>query len=325
MSEEKLKKIWKEVELKRSNFSKDFVYKNFYEGKKKDLILLGIDKDLSKGILIKDETGRSSLPKLSSSFQIKRDYVEEENSSFIIIFCKEKTLDDTFTYLTRLIIKNIDDSLSPTLATKEAIEQVKKIFQSLGKLPPESEIVGLIGELFFIDQVTKLRSNLWKGWSGPEDKIVDFSFGKIDVEIKSSSYSGEDKITINNLKQLEYIKNRSRYLLYSRFIKDPEGDLSVPDLIDNIFSQIDDKDSFRAKKLSLTKYKIQDKDLWLERRYSYLDTRIYKVEEKFPRINSESFKNDKIPDGINKITYDLALNTVSEFEVEKNHLFNQFL
>ena len=54
MSEEKLKKIWKEVELKRNNFSKDFVYKNFYEGSKKDLILLGIDKDLSKGILTYD-------------------------------------------------------------------------------------------------------------------------------------------------------------------------------------------------------------------------------------------------------------------------------
>ena len=45
-----------------------------------------------------------------------------------------------------------------------------------------------------------------KGWIGPEDKIIDFTYGELDVEIKSSSYSGEDKITINRYKQLQYIR-----------------------------------------------------------------------------------------------------------------------
>ena len=70
MSEEILKKIWIDVELGRDKISKDFAYKNFYSDSKKDLILIGIDKDLSKGIMIRDESGRSTLPKLSSSFQI---------------------------------------------------------------------------------------------------------------------------------------------------------------------------------------------------------------------------------------------------------------
>ena len=322
MSEEKLKKIWKDVELARDKFSKEFAYKNFYSGSKKDLILIGIDKDLSKGIMIRDESGRNALPKLSSSFQIERFFIEEKKSSFITIFSKETSLDEPFTYLISLIIKNIDYGLSPTLATKEAIEKFQKLFQSLGKLPPENQIVGLLGELFFVEQIIKIKNDYWKGWIKPE-KIIDYTYSEIDVEIKSSSYSGEDKITINNLKQLQYIKNRSRYLYYSSFIINPDGELSVPNLVDNILSQIDDKDGFRDK-LSLTKYKIQDKSLWLEKRYSHLETIIFKVDENFPRINSDSFKDNKIPDGISKITYDLALNTINDFRLEKNKFFNNF-
>ncbi len=323
MSEEILKKIWIDVELRRDKISKDFAYKNFYSDSKKDLILIGIDKDLSKGIMIRDESGRSTLPKLSSSFQINRTFIEEEKSSFITIFSKEKSLDEPFTYLTSLIIKNIDDGFSPTLATKEAIEQFKKLFQSLGKLPPESEIIGLLGELFFVDEIIKIKNDSWKGWIGPEDKIIDFTYGELDVEIKSSSYSGEDKITINRYKQLQYIRNRSRFLFYSSFIKNPDGELSVPDLVDKILPQIDDKDGFRDK-LSLTKYKIQDKSLWLEKRYSHLETIVFKVDENFPRINSDSFKDNKIPDGITNIRYDLALNTINDFRVEKDQFFNNF-
>ena len=322
MSEEKLKKIWQEVELERDKFSKDFAYKNFYSGSKKDLILIGINKDLSKGIMIRDESGRSALPKLSSSFQIERSFIEEKKSFFIPIFSKETSLNEPFTYLISLIIKNIDYGLSPTLATKEAIEKFQKLFKSFGKLPPENQIVGLLGELFFVDQILKIKNDYWKGWIKPE-KTIDYTYSEIDVEIKSSSYSGEDKITINRLNQLQYIKNRSRYLYYSSFIINPEGELSVPDLVDNILSQIDDKDGFREK-LSKTKYKFGDKSLWLEKRYSHLETIVFKVDENFPRINSDSFKDNKIPYGITNIKYDLALNTINDFRVEKDQFFNNF-
>ena len=322
MSEEKLKKIWQEVELERDKFSKDFAYKNFYSGSKKDLILIGINKDSSKGIMIRDESGRNALPKLSSSFQIERSFIEEKKSFFITIFSKETSLHEPFTYLISLIIKNIDYGLSPTLATKEAIEKFQKLFKSFGKLPSENQIVGLLGELFFVDQILKIKNDYWKGWIKPE-KTIDYTYSEIDVEIKSSSYSGEDKITINRLNQLQYIKNRSRYLYYSSFIINPEGELSVPDLVNNILSQIDDKDGFREK-LSKTKYKFGDKSLWLEKRYSHLETIVFKVDENFPRINSDSFKDNKIPDGITNIRYDLALNTINDFRIEKDQFFNNF-
>ena len=322
MSEEKLKKIWQEVELERDKFLQEFAYKNFYSGSKKDLILIGINKDLSKGIMIRDESGRNALPKLSSSFQIERSFIEEKKSFFITIFSKETSLNEPFTYLISLIIKNIDYGLSPTLATKEAIEKFQKLFKSFGKLPPENQIVGLLGELFFVDQILKIKNDYWKGWIKPE-KTIDYTYSEIDVEIKSSSYSGEDKITINRLNQLQYIKNRSRYLYYSSFIINPEGELSVPDLVDNILSQIDDKDGFREK-LSKTKYKFGDKSLWLEKRYSHLETIVFKVDENFPRINSDSFKDNKIPDGITNIKYDLALNTINDFRVEKDQFFDNF-
>ena len=173
MSEEKLKKIWQEVELERDKFLQEFAYKNFYSGSKKDLILIGIDKDSSKGIMIRDESGRNALPKLSSSFQIERYFIEEKKSSFITIFCKENSLDEPFTYLISLIIKNIDYGLSPTLATKEAIEKFQRLFKSFGKLPPENQIVGLLGELFFVDQIIKIKNDYWKGWIKPEKIIMN--------------------------------------------------------------------------------------------------------------------------------------------------------
>ena len=67
-----------------------------------------------------------------------------------------------------------------------------------------------------------------------------------------------------------------------------------------------------------------DKSLWLEKRYSHLETIVFKVDENFPRINSDSFKDNKIPDGITNIRYDLALNTINDFRIEKDQFFNNF-
>ena len=129
MSEEKLKKIWKEVELERDKFLKEFAYKNFYSGSKKDLILIGINKDSSKGIMIRDESGRNALPKLSSSFQIERSFIEEKKSFFITIFSKETSLHEPFTYLISLIIKNIDDGFLLRLLQKRQLSNLKNYFR----------------------------------------------------------------------------------------------------------------------------------------------------------------------------------------------------
>ena len=73
------------------------------------------------------------------------------------------------------------------MATKEAINEVKKMIRGGGLLPPENEIVGLLGELLFVEQITKNNSALWEGWYGQDKKIKDFSYGNVNVEVKSSS------------------------------------------------------------------------------------------------------------------------------------------
>ena len=316
---EKLKQLWKIVEENRNFSEDDFVYeKDDFGGTNNESVLIGIDKNNFRGILVKDKTGLSPLPKLSSYFDISRIKIPE--GKFIKIICKDTSLNEIFIFFTSRLIDFISDGSTPTMATKEAINEVKKMIRGGGPLPPENEIIGLLGELLFVEQITKTNPSLWEGWYGQDKKIKDFSYGNLDVEIKSSSYSGEETITINNLKQLELIPDKSLFLVHFIFNSNPLGKYSVPYLVDKISSQVDDKEGFKER-ISQSKYKEDDREKWSEKKYDLTKSSLYEVNDSFPRINRQSFKNSKIPESISKITYELSLNSVIGFKVDIEKIF----
>ena len=94
---EQIKKLWKEVEENRDFSEDDFVYEKYdFGGTNNESVLIGIDKNNFQGILVKDKTGLSPLPKLSSYFDISRIKIPE--GKFIKIICKDTSLNEIFIF-----------------------------------------------------------------------------------------------------------------------------------------------------------------------------------------------------------------------------------
>ena len=92
---ERLEKIWQEVNSIRKISDQPFEYIPFnLEGIVKDMVLIGIDKEGRKMVLLKDKRVDNPLPKPGCTrLEISRDLVPSENGSqpYIKIIC----LDDT--------------------------------------------------------------------------------------------------------------------------------------------------------------------------------------------------------------------------------------
>ena len=174
--------------------------------------------------------------------------------------------------------------------------------------------------MVFISQIIKKNQECWKGWNGPDGSTKDYTWDDIDVEIKSSIQAGIPKITINNLNQLEPIPERKLFLFHSIFVVNPKGNLSVPELVEEISSKIEDKEEFEERVFKAG-YSKEHKDLWMEYKFSLNECSSYSILENFPRINKTSFKDEIIPDSISRIRYEIDLNKVSDFKIENNEIF----
>ena len=322
---EKLEQIWKEVNSIRKISEQPFEYIPFeIEDVMEDMVLIGIDKEDRKMVLLKDKRVDNPLPKPGCTrLEISRDLVPLENGMqpYIKIICLDDSLENVFSFLISRLIRLIADGSTPNKATIDAVSEFRRLLSRAGgPLPSDEEILGLTGELIFISQIIKKDQSFWKGWNGPSGSSRDFTWDKIDVEIKASYQAGEPKITINNLNQLEPISGRSLFLFHSIFVDNPKGNITVPALVEEIQSKIEDKELFEETVFKAG-YSKEHKELWMEYKFSLNECSSYSIEDDFPRINETSFVNGLIPESISKIRYEIDLNKVTNFKIENDEVF----
>ena len=322
---EKLEQIWKEVNSIRKISDQPFEYIPYIvEDVIQDMVLIGIDKEGRKMVLLKDKRAENPLPKPGCTrLEISRDLVPLDSGMqpYIKIICLDDSLENVFSFLISRLIRLISDGSTPNKATIDAVSEFRRLLSRAGgPLPSDEEILGLTGELVFISQIIKKDQSFWKGWNGPSGSSRDFTWDKIDVEIKASYQAGEPKITINNLNQLEPISGRSLFLFHSIFVDNPKGNITVPGLFEEIQSKIEDKEEFEETVFKAG-YSKEHKELWMEYKFSLSECSSYSIEDEFPRINETSFKNGLIPESISKIRYEIDLNKVTNFKIENDEVF----
>ena len=155
---ERLEKIWQEVNSIRKISDQPFEYIPFnLEGIVKDMVLIGIDKEGRKMVLLKDKRVDNPLPKPGCTrLEISRDLVPSENGAqpYIKIICLDDSLENVFSFLISRLIRLLSDGSTPNKATIDAVSEFRRLLSRAGgPLPSDEEILGLTGELIFISQI----------------------------------------------------------------------------------------------------------------------------------------------------------------------------
>ena len=280
-------------------------------------VLLCITQDGNPGILLRNPGGKAPLPKPGCGrLVVKREQLLREGSQpddYIRIECLESGLETPFALLVSQVVSHLALGATPSKACMDAVLEFRRLLsRNGGLLPSEDEILGLVGELLLLRRLVSASPHLWQGWNGPLGSARDYSWGVVDIEAKASRMAGESRLTVNGLDQLEPEEDRELLIHHSILTENPVGTIDVPGLVDEIRAQISDPEGFDTR-LASAGYLSEQRDLWLEHRFTLHRSHIYRVTEDFPRIRKSDFPDGSLPAGVAKLRYDVLLSNCSDF------------
>ena len=180
-----------------------------------------------------------------------------------------------------------------------------------GKLT-ETEIMGLIGELLFLQSrlfVERGIDRALESWTGIEKAHKDFSFDDVWYEIKTINF-GKESVRISSLEQLDSDVDGHLAIYILEKMSPGFNGIRLNELVSGIIAQLDNaaqKELFMDK-LNLYGFDFSPEyDQWV---FSLRDFSVYTVVvNDFPRISRAM-----VPDAVTKVTYELLLNEIQQYK-----------
>jgi len=234
---------------------------------------------------------------------IRFSLIDDEISGLFYTFC-EDLIEQT---------RNLKDKAEGYTAICNRFFQWKKLFVSSKKMVlTEPEIMGLIGEILFLNELfVKIgETTALKGWSGQELTHKDFSYENTWYEVKTVS-RGKPTVKISSLEQLDSDKP-GELIIYSLEKMSPAyNGISLNKLILETVNKIrveENRDDFLSK-VALHGYEYSS--FYDEFVFEVSNNSKYSVNEDFPKLTK-----DLVPVQIAKASYELILAEIRDFEIK---------
>jgi hypothetical protein len=274
-------------------------------------ILLGLDTLHRRHLLIPvAQNTRIAADHRSSGVQIVAHPLLDRGAlrPFVDLVCLKPHLHELFSILVSEVLDLLKkDPIRPDQVCRLVLDRWRELLEGeLAGTVGIEKLVGLFGELWFLREMVQRTSNAVHCWTGPRGARHDFSIGNLAVEIKSTLSRRGRFVEIHGHKQLEQPENGELYLGVLKLEQEPLLGESLPELVKSIIQQGGDRFTLLqllaqvdVRLLSLSEYK--------DIRFHLYESRIYKVNDAFPRITSNSFVGGVLPQGVISLAYQVDL------------------
>ena len=276
-------------------------------------IYLGLNKNLKKSLVIIAE-GEYEEPQ--SSRLITVSISKREDGKVALSFdLLDNSFDDLFYRFCADILESTIESVSKNIIPFIVTRWYNWI--SLFKNPndnllSESEIKGLIGELYFLNVYMFKKYGYEKSlnsWMGPEMSHKDFEINKEWYEIKTINDNALS-VKISSLEQLDSnIVGNLVIIKVEQNNQEVENTVSLNSYVNKIKGKLPSNliYLFEKKLLTVKYFYNTDYDKYI---YSIRSLSFYNVKDNFPKI-----KSDNLSRGIVKVSYEILLSEINEFKV----------
>jgi hypothetical protein len=234
-----------------------------------------------------------------------------ELSDFILVKCKEEEYVNYFLQILNEILDHINNNYISLVKSINVIILKWRHFLSFPKsyILDESNIIGLIGELLFLEKLLdKENYNAIDFWVAEERK-EDFLINSNIIEVKATLNSNHVHI-INGIDQLLIIPNFNKYILSIILTKrDSINKINLPCLIDKVNDKIKEnpeKTELFYFKLKQRKYDIRDREEYLNFNYEFITASYFFIDENFPKLTTKELSK-ALNNRISKIRYTIDL------------------
>lgn len=170
----------------------------------------------------------------------------------------------------------------------------------LGNAVSEAKVYSVIGEMMALDSLVREKKDvIWEAVNGGTHDIESVDAG---YEVKSTIEKYNARVTISSQNQMEDDKKRL-FLYFCRLESSTHG-TSINDMVERLVA--DGYDRTKLEK-QLEQMGYEEGSMSRTKRYKCLEKRKYTVDDNFPKITKDSFREDKLPKSIVKIDYTVDL------------------
>lgn len=239
-------------------------------------------------------------------FETKLLEIDGQIMSFLVLSSTRYDYYDTFAQLCADFAELGENNQNRERILADPYSWWDKWKELVGNVNVEREAYSVVAELWaLVKEIEKGHENI--KWTGPSAKNNDIEGELYNIEIKSSLSQFKNTVTVSNQFQLD--PNKKLYLLLIKMQESSDG-LSINDLVDQL--RLLEQDEMHIEQ-SLGRLGMQIGSRKREKKYDILEARRYLIDDNFPRINAESFKDGKIPVNVKKIIYEVDLTSL-EYE-----------
>lgn len=237
--------------------------------------------------------------------------------SYLLIYLKNTDMFDTFCAFVEDIIeatKYCADNSSGYIVIINRLYSWKKMFSSKKKEMDESSIMGLIGELYFLDNYMFPKygkTDSLNSWSGQELTHKDFSLEDIWYEVKSI-HSGKDSVKISSLEQLQSNNDGELVIISMERMSPAFNGITLSNLANKIMKEFDsdeDLDKFISKMSEQGFNFNAEIDEYV---YQIISFDRYAVNADFPKITRV-----EMPPAIIQAQYDISITSILTFLINE--------
>jgi hypothetical protein len=238
---------------------------------------------------------------------------------FLDVCCTDATGVDAFNLLADSLVERLSDGAPVAEAVRVTIDRWRRFWSAL---PLDGlstdEVRGLFGELWFL--LVWLLSHgvdVVQRWVGPMGARHDFQWVRASIECKATTSIRGHIHRINGLDQLDTPTDGTLSVFSLRIREEQSSANSLVTLVSSISEALtaapEPLDLFENR-LASTGYSAAHSARYAEIRFRVVDERLYRVDESFPRISSDSFVGG-LPRGIERVEYEVNLDAVPGLQV----------
>jgi hypothetical protein len=221
--------------------------------------------------------------------------------------------------------------------TKQTVDVVRRILEKWrrfwGQLPQPmmsyEEQLGLFAELWFFSQwlLPKFGPDVIMVWRGPWGSRHDFEWVNKSVEVKATTNIRGRIHQIHGLTQLENPENGFLYL-FSVSLREENGSTnSLPGLIGTCRDQLINSEeclTYFENSLAHLGYSPIFEDEYSKLKLRIVEDILFQVVDDFPKLTIKNF-SDGVSDGIERVDYEINLNTFNHLIIANQPSQLQFL
>ncbi len=241
-----------------------------------------------------------------------------------LVLTLEKQVDrDLFEGLCRTLASALGratDSASSLAVALAHIRRWKTFMSGRSQHLSAEEVRGLFAELTFLLELIGRQASTAaavEAWLGPEKSHQDFIFGNTAVEIKSLSGTERSTVRISSEDQLESLNDELFLRIYRlSSLPDAAGARSLNDIVAAVQALLAEAEAVEAFDRKLVAHGYAPLPDYDQPRFIVSDTHSYRVVEGFPLLT-----RSQLPTGIDRIAYDIRLETIAPYECDNGGVF----